>query len=539
MTHKFAYDVFLSHNAKDKPRVRRLAERLKEAGLRVWFDDWNVRSGDIIALKVDEGLEQSRVLVLCISPNALASGWVALERSTAIHRDPSNEGRRFIPLLLADCDLPDTLRRYKHVDFRKEAESAFQEMVTACKSLKEVGTETSSHPMKRDQPTIIERLVGRRAGEKPAANRPKQKKKRPLPDKPSEQNEPLAVLEHKLTGHNGWVKCVAISPDGNWAASGSDDKTIKIWDLKTGKCRATLKKHTDRVSAVAITPDGKQILSASDNSIRIWDAGSGRELAKLKGHTGRVLTVVPLHDNARVLSGGYDDTFRLWDLASRSCLKVIQCGIDIFCSGVTRSGNQAVSGHRDGSVRLWNLETGECQSTLKGHSQTVNSIQITPDGRFAFSGSDDKTVRVWDLEAMICVGTLEGHQYPVDSVAISPDGALIASTGFSDSTVRLWDWKSGACLQQINEVEDQYTPISVAIGQDGNRLVVGNAAIWEQLFFVYIYHLGSLRPASSVEATRRYVNAKVVLLGEGTVGKTSLAHRLIEDKYVTKIARMA
>ena len=106
---KFQYDVFLSHNAKDKPRLRRLAERLKQAGLRVWFDEWNVGPGDIIALMVDEGLEQSRVLLLCISPNALASGWVALERSTAIHRNPANEGRRFIPLLLADRELPDTL----------------------------------------------------------------------------------------------------------------------------------------------------------------------------------------------------------------------------------------------------------------------------------------------------------------------------------------------------------------------------------------------------------------------------------------------
>ena len=130
---KFQYDVFLSHNAKDKPRVRRLAERLKQAGLRVWFDEWNVRSGDIIALKVDEGLEHSRVLMLCSSPNALASGWVALERSTAIHRDPSNEGRRFIPLLLADCELPDTLRRYKYVDFREEAEAALTEVLATAR----------------------------------------------------------------------------------------------------------------------------------------------------------------------------------------------------------------------------------------------------------------------------------------------------------------------------------------------------------------------------------------------------------------------
>jgi hypothetical protein len=89
---EFSYDVFLSHNAKDKPRVRRLAERLKEAGLRVWFDEWIAQSGDIIIEKVDRGLEQSRALILCISPNALASGWVALERSSAIHRDPAIEG---------------------------------------------------------------------------------------------------------------------------------------------------------------------------------------------------------------------------------------------------------------------------------------------------------------------------------------------------------------------------------------------------------------------------------------------------------------
>ncbi len=132
MSDQFQFDVFLSHNRADKPRVRKLAERLKGAGLRVWLDEWVIQAGDIISLKVDEGLEQSRVLLLCLSPAALASDWVALERSTAIHRDPANAGRRFIPLLLADCELPDTLRRYKYVDFREEAEGAFAELLTAC-----------------------------------------------------------------------------------------------------------------------------------------------------------------------------------------------------------------------------------------------------------------------------------------------------------------------------------------------------------------------------------------------------------------------
>jgi hypothetical protein len=119
MATDFQYDVFLSHNHAEKPRVRRLAERLKaagvqmEAGLRLWLDEWVIQAGDIIALKVDEGLERSRVLLLCISPAALASGWVALERSTAVHRDPANAGSRFIPLRLGDCALPDTLRKSK------------------------------------------------------------------------------------------------------------------------------------------------------------------------------------------------------------------------------------------------------------------------------------------------------------------------------------------------------------------------------------------------------------------------------------------
>ena len=111
MSTEFQYDVFLSHNSADKPQVRRLAERLREAGLRLWFDEWIIQPGDDIYLAIERGLEASRTLVLCLSPAALGSDWVGLERSTVLFRDPANAGRRFIPLLLADCKLPDTLRR--------------------------------------------------------------------------------------------------------------------------------------------------------------------------------------------------------------------------------------------------------------------------------------------------------------------------------------------------------------------------------------------------------------------------------------------
>ena len=92
----FAYDVFLSHSSKDKPAVRELAGRLKQDGLRVWFDEWVIQAGDLISLKIEQGLEQSRTLILVLSYNAFASEWVTLERHTALFRDPTNAERRFI-----------------------------------------------------------------------------------------------------------------------------------------------------------------------------------------------------------------------------------------------------------------------------------------------------------------------------------------------------------------------------------------------------------------------------------------------------------
>jgi len=512
----FEYDVFLSHNSNDKPRVRRLAQRLKDAGLRVWFDEWVIRGGDDIYLAVERGLEAARVQVLCLSAAALGSDWVTLERSTVLFRDPTNAGRRFIPLLLADCELPDTLRRYKYVDFRKVTKAAFDELLAACRSEREAAPSAPpGEPAK--QPAA-------KAGKEPSK---KPTKKKSQPEKPPEQAEPLAVLECRLTGHTGWAGSVAVSPDGTWATSGSHDKTVRIWDLETGACRATLEGHTGFVGSVAITPDGKRILSGSSGgSIRVWDVGLKQELAAWTAHAAMVRDVCALSDATRALSAGKDNTIKLWSIPAGKCIKTLKTGV-LWSGAVSLDGKRAVSGC-DEELELWDLESAKRLATLIGHTNRVHSVRIAPDGRFAVSGSEDKTVKVWDLEARTCVGTLEGHQAKVHSVAISPDGALIASTGFSDRTVRLWDWKSGACVQMIKNKE-QAPPISVAFSPGGSRLLAGTS-----YGSIYVYRLTRVRTAPPAETTRRYVNAKVVLIGEGTVGKTSLAHRLIEDRYVVR-----
>lgn len=131
MGKEFTFDVFLSHNSKDKPRIRKLAERLRDDGVRVWYDEWEIRSGDVIFQKIESGLEAARSLVLAMSPHAFGSDWVGMERTTVMHRDPMNKERRFIPLLLEDCDMPDTIRRFRYVDWRAESDEEYENLIRA------------------------------------------------------------------------------------------------------------------------------------------------------------------------------------------------------------------------------------------------------------------------------------------------------------------------------------------------------------------------------------------------------------------------
>lgn len=111
MPDEFSFDVFLSHSSKDKAVVRPLAERLRNDGVKVWFDEWVLKPGDSISAKIKEGLERPRVLVLCMSANAFGSDWAQLESGTFRFRDPLNKERRFLPLRLDDAPIKGSTSR--------------------------------------------------------------------------------------------------------------------------------------------------------------------------------------------------------------------------------------------------------------------------------------------------------------------------------------------------------------------------------------------------------------------------------------------
>ncbi len=243
----------------------------------------------------------------------------------------------------------------------------------------------------------------------------------------------------RFVGHKDMVETVAVTPDGKYVVSGSRDNTVRLWDLATGREVRRFTGHKNWVGSVAVTPDGRHVVSGStDTTVRLWDLATGKEVRRFTGHQHSVLSVAVTPDGKYVTSGSFDNTGRLWDLAAgREVLRFTGHVDAVWSVAVTPDGKYVVSGSKDSTVRVWDLPTGQEVRRFTGHKGAVRGVVLTPSGKYIVSGSQDHTVRLWDLATGQQVRRFTGHADAVWSLAVTPDGQYVVS-GSWDKTLRLW-----------------------------------------------------------------------------------------------------
>jgi RNA polymerase sigma factor (sigma-70 family) len=241
------------------------------------------------------------------------------------------------------------------------------------------------------------------------------------------------------TGHQRKVLSLAIGGGGRLLVTGGNEGNVKLWDVASGRLEATCEGHTDQVNAVAVSDDGKLVASASDDrTVRLWDVTAGRQKATFEGHEGEVTAVVISGDGKLVASSGNDKTVRLWDVATGRLRATLAGHTDkVTGLALSRDGKLLASASEDETVRLWDVVAGREKAVLKGHADGT-AVAISGDGKLVASQGGDDTVKLWDTVTGRENAALEGHTSKVTGLALSRDGKLLVS-GSRDGTVRLWD----------------------------------------------------------------------------------------------------
>ncbi|MFL5586239.1 MAG: TIR domain-containing protein [Ktedonobacteraceae bacterium] len=246
----------------------------------------------------------------------------------------------------------------------------------------------------------------------------------PLPDLPD------PALIRTLSGHTGRVHGCAISPAGDFIVSASSDRTLKVWDARTGEEWRTLSGHMYQVSGCAISPAGDFIVSASDDeTLKVWDAQTGEERRTLRGHTDGVNGCAISPSGDYIVSASYDQTLKVWDARTGEKRRTLRGHTDVVngCA-ISPSGDYIVSASWDQMLRVWDARTGEERRTLRGHTNVVNGCAISPSGDYIVSASWDQTLRVWDARSGACLSTLYVNG-PLNACAFHPDGEHIVAAG--------------------------------------------------------------------------------------------------------------
>jgi WD40 repeat protein len=317
-------------------------------------------------------------------------------------------------------------------------------------------------------------------------------------DTPAEKPNVIAEVRH-FGDPEIQVLDLAFSPDGYLALSACSDKTVRLWDLESGKEIHRLTGHTDYVFSVTFSPDGRLGLSGgADGAVCLWNLENGKMIRRfqiLKNQSKEqadyeqyITSVIFSPDGHQALFGAGDSTIRLWDMKAWKEIRRFKGHSEQVNSvAFSPNGLQAIScsGEYEGdsTVLIWDVTTGKKIGSLEdeGYFSVINCVAFSHDGRQAMascgSGQDhpDGKIIIWDLKSRSVVRRLEVDKAGVSSPAFLPNDRRVifaGSTPLGHGTIYLWDLKSGKEIYHYTEKEQEIE--SMALSRDGHRALSGS-----------------------------------------------------------------
>lgn len=283
-----------------------------------------------------------------------------------------------------------------------------------------------------------------------------------------------------ISGHLGWVRCIAFDASNEWFATGSADRTIKIWDSASGRLKLTLTGHVATVRALVISERHPYMFSVGeDKAVKCWDLEQNKVIRNYHGHLSGVYCA-SLHPTLDVLmTGGRDSTVRVWDVRTRFQVHVLGGHRDTVNAVLTQAVDpQIISASVDSTIRLWDLAAGRCQATLTNHKRGVRALAAHPR-EFSFASASADNIKTWAFPDGIFMRNLSSGRKEklINALAVNEDGILVS--GADDGVLSFWDYASAHCYDELKSdvqpgsLECESGVYALSFDKSGSRLVSG------------------------------------------------------------------